>query len=157
MLLMVQALLFVIQCRYWMFPGNKLVANFAIVEPNPMCKVRNCVFFLQAVSLQYQCHKPSQSHASRLCITFNLLLYFGTDTFHYAPPMQEITDLRQTLNGEVEALRADFMDLRTSLKQQLGRWCFYRMLGWFWSTPTRLVLGFAFWVLVSDASSPREL
>ncbi len=34
--------------------------------------------------------------------------------------MKEITDLRQTLNGEVEALRTDFMDLRTSLKQQLG-------------------------------------
>lgn len=33
--------------------------------------------------------------------------------------MQEVGDLRKTLNSEVDALRAEFMDLKTALKQQL--------------------------------------
>ncbi len=33
--------------------------------------------------------------------------------------MQEITDLRRTLNTEVDSLRTEFLDLKTALKQQL--------------------------------------
>lgn len=32
---------------------------------------------------------------------------------------QEITDLRNTLNTEVDSLRTEFLELKTALKQQL--------------------------------------
>lgn len=34
-------------------------------------------------------------------------------------PPQEVGDLRKTLNNEVDSLRAEFMDLKGALKQQL--------------------------------------
>ena len=33
--------------------------------------------------------------------------------------LQEITDLRRTLNTEVDSLRTEFLDLKSALKQQL--------------------------------------
>ncbi len=34
-------------------------------------------------------------------------------------PLQEITDLRKTLNTEVDSLRSEFLDLKSALKSQL--------------------------------------
>lgn len=38
----------------------------------------------------------------------------------YVMWLQEISDLRTTLNSEVDALRSEFMDLKAALKTQLG-------------------------------------
>jgi hypothetical protein len=38
-------------------------------------------------------------------------------------PDQEITDLRVTLNLEIDGLRHEFLELRSALKQQIGESC----------------------------------
>ena len=49
---------------------------------------------------------------------FPLILVMTTPR-HFLTPLQEISDLRKTLNTEVEALRGEFLELRSVLKQQL--------------------------------------
>ncbi len=70
--------------------------------------------------------EPSSNHAlwmscsSALCGTVGMRGGRTVCAAHDEMRVQEIGDLRQTLNGEVETLRTEFLDLKAVLKQQLG-------------------------------------